>query len=319
MSGFDYTSTELLADIKRKAFVPISQITFDDAAILSMADEEIQTGMVPFLLEVREEYLVDYIDYTVNGDTRAFDIPTRAIGAKLRQVTVLIGSNDPDQPNEKNLPQMNADEAVFNNSFNNFLSLQAFFVRDNQIILSPGATSFAGYILRMYYFKRPNKLVQTSDCAQIVSISGNQVVVSLVPTKFGSGNAVNITSDIVKGSPPFKLLGMDLPLIVDTTTNTVTFPNLVSSYNIQVGDYVCLQGESPIPILPVEMFTFLAQRVAVKLLMSMGDEKNFQIATDRLKEMDHNVRNLLSNRIEGNVRKVVNQYSAFSNPGFRRF
>lgn len=319
MSGFDYTSTELLADIKRKAFVPISQITFDDAAILSMADEEIQTGMVPFLLEVREEYLVDYIDYTVNGDTRAFDIPTRAIGAKLRQVTVLIGSNDPDQPNEKNLPQMNADEAVFNNSFNNFLSLQAFFVRDNQIILSPGATSFAGYILRQYYFKRPNKLVQTSDCAQIVSISGNTVVVSLVPTKFGSGNAVNITSDIVKGSPPFKLLGMDLPLVVDTTTNTITFPNTVSSYNIQVGDYVCLQGESPIPILPVEMFTFLAQRVAVKLLMSMGDEKNFQIATDRLKEMDHNVRNLLSNRIEGNVRKVVNQYSAFSNPGFRRF
>lgn len=319
MSGFDYTSTELLADIKRKAFVPISQITFDDASILSMADEEIQTGMVPFLLAVREEYLVDFADVIVDGSTRSFDMPTRAIGAKLRQVTVLINSNNQDQPNEKSLPQMNADEAVFNNSFNNYLSLQAFFIRDNQVVLSPGPSSFAGQILRQYYFKRPNKLVQTSDCAQITSISGNTAVVGLVPVKFGTGNAVNITSDVVKGNPPFKLWTMDLPLVVDTTTNTVTFPNTVASYNIQVGDYICLTGESPIPMLPVEMFTFLAQRVAVKLLMSLGDEKNFQIATNRLQEMEHSVRNLLSNRIEGNVRKVVNQFSTFSNPGFRRF
>lgn len=319
MSGFDYTSTELLADIKRKAFVPISQITFDDASILSMADEEIQTGMVPFLLEVREEYLVDFLDNTVTGAVRAFDMPTRAIGAKLRQVTVLIDSNNQDQPNEKSLPQMNADEAVFNNSFNNYLSLQAFFIRDNQVILSPGPSSFAGQILRQYYFKRPNKLVQTSDCSQITSISGNTAIVSLVPTRFGSGSNITITSDVVKGNPPFKLWAMDLTLTIDTATNTVTFPNPVASYGIQVGDYVCLSGESPIPMLPVEMFTMLAQRVAVKLLMSLGDEKNFQLATNRLTEIEHNVRNLLSNRIEGNVRKVVNQFSTFSNPGFRRF
>jgi len=319
MSGFDYSTTELLADVKRKSFVPISQITFTDDDLLNMADEEIQTGIVPFIMSVREEYLVDYFEYIVDANVRTYDIPTRAIGAKLRDVTVLINPSNNQQPNERSLPQINAEDAVFNNNFNNFLSLQSFFIRDNQVVLSPSANSFGGQTLRLYYFKRPNKLIPTSSCSQITSITTNTAIVNLIPSRFGSGTTFNITADIVKASPPFKLLTMDIALSVDTTTNTVTFPTNLSSYNISVGDYICLVGESPIPMLPVEVQSLLAQRVAVKLLASMGDEKNFQIATNRLLEMEHNVKDLISNRVEGANRKVVNHFSTFNVNPFRRF
>lgn len=320
MSGFDYTTTELLADIKRKAFVPVSQITFDDPSILNMADEEIQTGLVPFLMKAREEYLVDYLDYSVDGTTRTFEMPARSIGAKLRAVTCLINpNNDIDQPNERKIPEINAEDAVFNNNFNNFLSLQSFFLRENNVILSPGASSFAGQTLRMYYFKRPSRLIQTSACSQITGIIGNQAIVNLVPTNFGTSGTLSITVDLVKANPPFRLLSMDLPITIDTTTNTATLPANLSTYGVSVGDYICLAGEAPIPTLPVELHSLLAQRVAVKILASLGDSANFQIATDRLKEMEHNVLGLISNRVEGSNRKVVNQFSTFNQNPYRRF
>lgn len=319
MSGFDFTTTELLADIKRKSFVPISQITFSDPDLLDMADEEIQTGIVPFLMTAREEYLVDYVDYYVDGSTRAFEIPTRAIGAKLREVTVLISPGNDNEPTERKLPEINAEDAIFNNNFNNFLALASFFLRDNKVMLSPTANSFTGQTLRLYYFKRPSKLIQTSQCSRITSISTNTAIVNLVPTNFGSGGTLTLTVDVVKASPPFQLDTMDVTITIDTTTNIATFPNNLSTYDISVGDYICLTNETPIPILPVEVQSLLAQRVAVKLLASMGDEKNFQIASDRLKEMQHNVLGLISNRVEGSNRKCVNQFTTFNTNPFRRF
>ena len=327
MSGFDYTSTELLADIKRKAFVPISQITFSDTDLLSMADEEIQTALVPFIMKAREEYLVTFIDYPIDGTSRTFEMPPRSIAAKLRQVSVLINpTNDQNQPNERRLPEINAEDAVYNNNYNNFLSLQTFFLRENNVILSPGAASYAGQILRLYYFKRPSKLIQTSQCAQVTAISGQTAIVNLVPTNFGTGGTLTITADLVKASPPFRLYGMDLTVTIDTTTNTATIPlNPMpteyhpANYGLAVGDYICLAGEAPIPTLPVELFSLLAQRVAVKILASLGDSANFQIATDRLKDMEHNALELISNRVEGSNRKVVNQFTTFNNQPYRRF
>lgn len=318
MSGFNYTTTELLADIKRKAFVPISQITFSDPALLDMADEELQIAMVPLIMSAREEYFVTYIDYNIDGSQRGYDIPERAIGAKLRQVTVLINPETDNSVNERRLPEINAEDSPWNNNFNNFLSLQAFFLRDNQVILSPTASSFAGQIMRMYYFRRPSKLIQTSECSQITSITTNTAIVNIVPTRFGSGGTVSITVDVVKAKPPFKILTMDLDITIDTTTNTATFPADLSTYGIVEGDYICLQGESPIALIPVELQSLLAQRVAVKILASLGDDKNFQIATNRLQDMQQKALELISNRVEGSNRKVVNQFTTFTINPYRR-
>lgn len=321
MSGFDYTTTNLLADIKRKAFVPISQITFDDSGLLDVADEEIQVGIVPFIMAVREEYLVDYQDYEIDGTTRLFEVPSRSIGAKLRDVTVLINpDNQENQPNEKSLPEINAEDAVFNNNFNNFLALPSFFLRDNNVVLSPGASSFAGQTLRLYYFKRPSKLILVTACSKITSISTNTAVVNIVPTNFGtSGGTITITVDVIKAKPPFKILTMDLTITIDTTTNTATFPSNLSDYEITEGDYICLAGESPIPLLPVELHSLLAQRAAVKILASLGDSANFQIATNRLQEMEKNIRELISNRVEGANRKVVSKFNTFNQSPWRRY
>lgn len=322
MSGFNYTTDNLLSDIERKCFIPTSQVTFSTADLLAMADEELQIGVVPLVMRVREEYFVAYQDQTITGTENGFDLPTRAIGGVLREVTIIQNPDSKDTPNERKIPQLAAEDAPYNNNFNNFLGLQAFYLRNNQVILSPNASAFGGGILlRQYYFLRPNKLVQVNQTAQITSITNNVATVNVIPAGFGPGGLYTIVSDVVKSNPGFGLLATDETVTVNTTDLTITFTNDLSTYGsngINVGDYICLAGESPIPQIPVELHTLLAQRTAVKILESLGDEKNLAAAANKLKEMEKNIMGMISQRVEGNAKKIVNNYSVLNKP-FRRY
>jgi hypothetical protein len=315
----DFTTTGLLADIKRKCFIPIAQTTFSDTDLLAMADEELQIGIVPLIMSVREEFFVTWKEYNVTGLTSSFSIPPRAIGSKLSKVTMIVDPTASDVPNEVLLPQLNADQAVFNTVFNNYLAIPAFYLQNNQLFLSPGGQQYAGQTLRQYYFRRPNQLILTSGCSTITSITDNIATVNLIPSTFGTGSLYTITSDVVKANPGFDLLGMDLSLTVNTVDNTITFTDDLADLDIQVGDYICLAGETPVPQIPVEVHTLLAQRTAVKVLEALGDEKNFAIASKKLVDMEHRITGLLSNRVEGAARKVVNNYSTLSTNPFGRF
>lgn len=319
--GFDYTTTNLIADISRKCFIPTSQVTFSIPDLLAMADEELQIGVVPLVMRTREEYFVAYKDTTITGTENGFDLPPRAIGGVLREVTIIQNPDSADTPNERKIPQLAAEDAPYNNNFNNFLGLQSFYLRNNQVILSPNASAFGGGILlRQYYFLRPNKLVQVNQTSQIVSITNNVATVNVIPAGFGSG-LFQISSDVVKSIPGFGLLAMDETVTCNTTDLTITFTNNLSTYGsngIQVGDYICLAGETPIPQIPVELHTLLAQRTAVKILESLGDEKNLPAAAKKLQEMETNITGLISSRVQGNAKKIVNNYSVLNKP-FRRY
>ena len=328
MAGFDYTTTNLVSDIERKCFIPTSQVTFSTADILAMADEELQIGVVPLVMRARSEYFVNYLDTTIQGTELGFDIPTRAIGGTLREVTIISNPGSVDTPNERKIPQLAAEDAPYNNNFNNFLGLQAFYIRNNQVILSPNASAFGGdIILRQYYFLRPNKLVEVNQTSQIISIFENVATVNIIPTTFfpagynSQSGTFDITVDIIKGTPGFSTLGMDQVVTVDPVALTITFSQDLADYGTagaNVGDYVCLQGETCIPQIPVELHTLLAQRTAVKILESLGDEKNLQLAAAKLKEMEHSIMGMITQRVEGNAKKIVNNYSVLNKP-FRRY
>ena len=51
-------STALIASIKQRAMVPESQVTFTQQDFLNFANEEMQIGLVPAILQFHEEFLV---------------------------------------------------------------------------------------------------------------------------------------------------------------------------------------------------------------------------------------------------------------------
>jgi len=50
------TNEELISAVKLRAFVPISQATFSDRDIISIAEDIIGTHIVPFLVRLQEGY-----------------------------------------------------------------------------------------------------------------------------------------------------------------------------------------------------------------------------------------------------------------------
>src|SRR5690606_8653031 len=97
-------------------------------------------------------------------------------------------------------------------------------------------------------------------------------------------------------------LGID-QTITGISGTTIEFSSLPDE--LAVGDYVCLAGESPVPQIPVEFHALLAQEVVVKVLEALG--KSTKDAKDDLKTLKENLPNLITPRVQGESRRVVNR------------
>ena len=83
--GFLITS-ELIAAVKRKAYIPNAQNTITDDDIISYINEEMQDCMVPLLKSSKEEYLTYQDAISLEPYKSKYVIPYRAVGGILRDM-----------------------------------------------------------------------------------------------------------------------------------------------------------------------------------------------------------------------------------------
>lgn len=299
-----YTTTQLVNTIKTKGLVPTNQLTFTTDQILQIADEEMQTGVVPLIMTAREEYFVKFEDFTINSGQSEYELPYRSIGSKLREITVVNGES------EYKIPLFQADQIADRNDPFGFNAGTVAYLRANKVVLSPGPVPSLGQTLRMYYFNRRNTLVQETAAGRIDAIdtNTNTITLSNVPTTF----SISSQYDFIKSKPGFENLAEDrTPTAINGTL--FTFASLPSG--LVVGDYLALSGESPIVQIPVEFQPVLAQRVIVRILEAIGDTTGVQVARTKLVELEKNTLDLISPRVDGNPKKIVNIYGPLNAGG----
>ena len=295
--SLSYTTTELLSSIKKRAFIPTSQSTFQDTDILRLANEELQLEIVPMLMRVRENYFVQKQDVAVVGGQANYPLPIRAIGSKLSDVQFLDTST-----NLKSLSKLHFSEVPGLNGPSFLGTPQYFYLQSGDIYTVPTPNAAIG-TLRLYFFQRPNNLVTLSSVSTISSISTNSVTVNNVPSDYDTSG----TYDIIKNQPDFRSYGIDLT-IVSIVGTTITFTDSLPT-GISVGDFVCLAGEAPVPQVPVELHPILAQRTSIKMLEAMGDKENMQLSEAKLKTMQDSALSLFTNRIENEDQKISSNNS----------
>lgn len=300
--SYAYTTDELISQIKRRGMIAStssSTNTLSTTDLLSFINDEIQTFMVPLIMSTREEFFVTYADQTIAAGTSAYEIPPRAIGAKLKNVTVLNGSDY--VPLERIEP-----EAITRSPTTANGPPEGYYLQGNSVVLWP--TPSVSGTLRLYYFIRPNRCVVAADCSAITTVGSTTVVVSTVGTNFGTSAAYY---DFVKYKGAFECRAIDQSGTRSTTT--LTFSGGVPS-NVVVGDYVALAGESPFPQIPIELHPLLAQRVVVRALEATSDPSvPIHVAeADRMKQA---ALTMLTPRSEGSSRYVINRNA----PGFGRW
>ncbi len=285
-----YTTDDLLKSIKQKAFIPTSQITFKDDDILNMATNELYDTIVPLVLSTREEFYVTYKDYAVAGQASPkVDIPDRAIGLAVREVSQVASGQ------EANLVRFDIEDLP---SINNAGVASGFYLQGNQICV---LGSIAGN-LRVYFHVRPGALIKTTGASKVTSISGNTVTVSALQNGWSNGASV----DFIRALPGFDTLS--LSTITSTPSGTSFSVDTVSD-RLAVGDWVCTDNTSPVPQIPVEFFSYLAQLTAVQVLDALGDTEAKNSASAKLEKMEANALSLITPRVVGESKKVVPYYN----------
>ena len=286
------TTTDLISQIKLQGSFPSSDSLFSNANYLSMLNSEISKEIVPLLNKINEEYFLISQDITVTPDKKYYRIPARAVGSALRDVQLVTSSS-----NVVSLTRLYEENrtSVSGNQ-------QGYFLRSNLVEISPIPTNSSD-ILKLLYFRRPSKFVLPSACAQIESIDTvlKQVVVSSLPSVMTTNTLV----DFVQANSPYDILEMDYE-ISGVSGTTISFTELPE--DLAQGDYICLAGESCVPMVPEELVPVLVQAALCTALSSKKD-KSVELELQKLTQMKESILEMLSPRVKSNDKKVVNQNS----------
>jgi hypothetical protein len=289
-----YTSQNLIDTIKKKAFIPSTQETFTDADLLELATDEMRDYILPKIKQTREEYFVTYRDYAVSASVTSILAPDRAVGNAYRDIQNIEGSNS------YKLARLDLEDNIYGSTTG---ALRGYYLEANKIMLRGNLTG----TIRVYYMTRPGRLVLPASAAAVASItpgvSTTDIVVSTIPSTWSASETI----DMVRATSGFSTLKTDIAATISGTTLTVANADVPD--DLAVGDWMCLADESPVPQVPPEWYSYLAQAVASQVLESLGDWEALERSNMKMKEQEKNALSLITARVQSQSKKIVSPYN----------
>lgn len=297
-----YIVDSLLPMLRLLPLMPSVQALFSNSDLVNIMNFEMDSKIMPMIDNQAEEYGIYVKDLPYSNSVTRYAIPTRALGGKLRSVSFV----DPNG-NEVRIPRLRVEDIMSNVNATGLAinpALWGFYFENDTIVtylssVNGGSSAFP--ILRLRYIRQPSTLVLSTACGQITAIAGNVISVTSVPNTF----VTSATYDLVSNVPQmFVSYGDDLTITSIVGLN-ITFSTTPSS-KLQIGDWVCLAGESPIPQIPFNPgFQLLLQLSAAKCLEIHGDVQGFNIAMSQASDMKNYFISVITPRADANVIRLT--------------
>lgn len=272
------TTTDLLNSVKRKSLLPESASTFSDADILDIASELIKTDILPMILKSRGEFYVFEEELTLSrdGDKPYIQIPYRAVGRSI------VGLKEPDSDED--------------------LDPMFYYVQGNRIIFYSIVNNSS---VVCQYHLRPGNLVQTSEVGTISHIDRSTGIVTLLstPTSFTTSQTYDVIS-----AKTGETYGIDISCS-NVAAPYITFTSADIPADANVGDYICLSDESPLPQIPEELHPYLTQLVVCQILEGLGDAQALQAAERKMQKLEQNALSMISPRVQNKGKAIVRPFN----------
>lgn len=302
-------TTSLLKSIRGHTQLPTAQITFDDVTALELATEEMNSYLLPTLMQERQEFWTGptaTVRYDVVNGQQTYPIPTRAVGAKVRAARLLDVVGTPYNLANYELEDINRWQQDVG-------SPGGICMQGNQMRVFPTPRNLPGYTLEVQYYLRPAALAPLTA----VGIVAIPPVVTATTTTIQflytgpDGDSIwgdTATVDVVSHLPIFDTTVLEVaPTTFDVITPGTLYEYVIpGAYSVQVGDYVCLPDTAPVVQAPLEWWPLLALKVAVRQLASVGDVQLANLKASELKEKEGKVGITIRPRREDAGRKVRN-------------
>jgi hypothetical protein len=303
------TGDKMIESVRKRTMTPDDTSIFTDQDILDILNEEMDVQILDKLLALHEEHLTVHIDIPRNAEG-IYDIPYRAIGNKLRDVSLVNGTNVVYELSQISLGEL----PDYSYSIDSNTYLDRFYVESNQIKLVAPTRNYD--YLRIYFYIRPNVLTKTKEAAVITdwNIDENEDTIRFNFSTAGKNFSSKKEYDIIGYKTPNKIKGFDLaPEEVDlSSTPSVTFKwsDIQPFFDeIKVGDYLSIAEQTPVPNIPTEMHPVLAQGAAIHILESLGDTEALGNAQRRMEKMVAATQSLVDDRVELAPKKIKPRHS----------
>lgn len=290
----DFLTEDLVESAKDRSFVPTSQTTFNDEHILRIANEE-QLRVMAKIIKKREDFFYSNATTPLIAGKDHYLIPKGAAGNALVALFVVENSGDKRLLTRRDVSRI----GEYSNAPGDSSSF--YFQGDEIVLMRPPSDNTAS--LRFVYSRRPARLVLTPSCAKISSVSDDGTNVTFnVDTDLSASLNIGSKIDIIRSTSPFQLWAEEVVITAITASKIeVAMADVVDvAGNIEPGalDYICPSGYANIPMLPIEFHPILAERVACRMLRSLGDLAKWQAARTELKDMEDEALGLIKNRAE---------------------
>jgi hypothetical protein len=308
-----WTTTDLLAAVRRDCRIPDGAHPMPDADILATADEQIRTSLVPLLHSTDENYLVKRVDLAIVPGTSEYRIPSRATAGGLRDVWIV----DP-AGNQTDLVEVDLEDMWrFQSSFATSWSPRPLYCIEGDKIVIPTPT-VTGYSLRVRYYFRPSRLVLPAQCAVIVDpLPGLGTGIVLATNAAVIEADANFVSDIVQALPNFdtKLIDGIVTVVTPGVTAEVQVndalgaPLDITTTDITFDDFICNAGETCVPQVPDVLHALLAKETAAAVASALGQMPRVGALTLQAERERAAVLPMLARRNTGGDRKIINRHS----------
>lgn len=300
MSANTWNTQDLINDVLLYAHIPAANNTLSPANIMRLGTYEIQTPITKQILATRGGYYLTYQDYTV-ASTGLYFLPSDAISGVLANVEMVQGPTI--------IPVNQIVESEQFSTISPTSMSYGFFLRGNYVQILPIPNLGT---VRLWYFKRTSNLVLTSAAGQIQSIDSVNFILSLtnIPATFTVGTLIDFCGD----QPPFNYFGTQT--ITAISGSDITFDGLPQG--ISLGDWTALQGQTPVPQIPVEYRMVLVQRIICKFYELQGYLDKLKSAKELLKEYEANAMNLITTRVKSQT-KIINPVNGGFSSARNRF
>lgn len=293
-----YTTTQLVAAVKRNASLPSSQLRLPDTDIIALLNEELQLTITTELINLKQSYMIHYVDIPLVASQNEYDMPQKAIGWAMWD----IGYINTDE-NYMSLPQIDIQQIDRFNIVETSTHPTAVYLKNDKIVCIPTISSSASGSLRVYYHRKQNELVSVSSAGKITTVSTTDTdYVCTVDTIPSYTDGI----DVISGTSPFGVIAEDQTVTVAGFVITIPIDDFTRPPVIN--DYVCPVGRSVIANIPEDWHPILAMSAALRGVEVTGNVKGLQILQGRFALMIKSLRDIGKSRIAGAPKKIIGKH-----------
>ncbi len=313
-NALQWTSAQVLSDVRRKASLPVTSTDWTDAVVLREATDVLWAFTGWALAQGGEGRLVSSLDRVVTAaltgayGAREFMLPPLAIAGSIESVTWTDSTNT----TQSRLSRIDGAVEPDFSTPGALGSPGAYAIIGDRVRVYPIPNT--GGVLRITYQRRHPELV-TDVLASVGTVSSVALTTSTTSTITESagltGLAIGDTIDVLRGQYPYAPIIASAEVTALPTGTTITIDQAVGVFTGHdvVGARVVRAGQSPYVAMPLELRNCFNEKVAANILGTMGDLQGAQASEQKATLELARVMQMLSPRAKRDKPKAINIFS----------